>query len=190
MEIIDLLSGFDLDHLKDKDLRSLSRGLAVTFVRRPLQKHTGSVPGADEMKESSVQEFIRYLKKAILGNVFDKAAMVASVTKNIVSSKSMPDPQEVPLDPSGIVEIGSSMHFHHMSEEDFRTLASSAADLLLDGGPLYMLEEHGMKLDDSTLKTVTATAADRIYTGLKMALAEKDALLEAADDSKKRHIND
>ena len=190
MEIIDLLSGFDLDHLKDKDLQNLAKGLAVTFIEKPLNTFDGTVP--DESSESQMMTavsaaFIKYMKKALEGGVFDKISMVASVTKNIAAGKSLRDCSDTPLDPSGFVKLVEAKHLHALSENDYHEISMSLSHLLLDEGPLSMMKEHHIRLEAHSLKTVTVSAADRIYTGLKMALAEKDSLIQAAEESKQRH---
>ena len=128
MEIIDLLSGFDLDHLKDKDLQNLAKGLAVTFIEKPLNTFDGTVP--DESSESQMMTavsaaFIKYMKKALEGGVFDKISMVASVTKNIAAGKSLRDCSDTPLDPSGFVKLVEAKHLHALSENDYHEIAQS-----------------------------------------------------------------
>ncbi len=180
MELIDLFSGFDLDNVKDSDLKTIAKGLTVTIIRSPLEK---KCPADLNTARAIVSETMnKYLHDIINGGVFTKAKMISTVTFNIPRGKDL-TAEWTDIDVKPMVALVSDMHIHHMKEEDYKEIADEFARLAVMTGKFP-------ELFDSTLsqnQAMMSDCASKIYTALKMALKEKDFLMEQASESAQKH---
>lgn len=189
MEIIDLLSGFNIDKLSDQDLQSLSRGIANTFILMPMDQILKNNTVFDEETERNVhnaakKQVIAYLIKAVRGNLIDKAGMVLSVRKNIGKQEDFAIVKEKKIDPSPFVNAMSSMHFHHLSDEDMNIIAEEFAKLFLDNSVFHLLvQKHDTYTRESRV-LIRNDILGRVYSAIKMLLASKDQLIDMAKESK------
>ncbi len=191
MEIIDLLSGFDLDKLKDSDIQAVARGLAVTFVLKPFRQTVYSGTVLDEaavirLRNACEQELIRYLHKAIDGNWFDKIGMVASVTRNAGKADMYPEVTVREVDPSEMLDTVKDMHIHHMSKEDYDACARAFSNIIFGQGQLAEMISRRAVTDESALRTIEGDVISRVYSFLLMAASRKNDLISMAEESKNR----
>lgn len=173
MEILELFSGFDLNNVKDSDLQTVAKGLAVTLVTKPLKEESPA-----DLNQAAVlvsNTLNRYLHKVIEGNALTKAGMIATVTMNL---RKAPKEQLkiVSLDTAPMLELVSDMHIHHLQPADYQAISDEFARLVTETGEFPILFHPGALAEDA----ICTDTANKIYTALKMALNDKDALLEKA----------
>jgi len=175
MELIDLISGFDLNKLKDSDLKKVSRGVAMMLVTRPVLD--ASAKDTSVAKSVISQKMNACMHQIIDGNILSKIKMIAEVRKNM---KAVPDHTQTnftDVDVRPMLAVTKDMHIHHMHEEDYQKIADEFSRLAMEGLPLS---------SDNPLSDLTANASDKIYTAIKLALNEKDTLIKMAQESKNR----
>ena len=176
MELLDLFSGFDLDHVKDSDLKTIAKGLAVTVVRSPLEhKHPADISQAYAAVSDTMNS---YLHSIINGNIFTKAKMISTVTVNIARAGDL-TVEKADIDVMPMLKIVENMHIHHLSEPEYKQIADEFARIIVMTG--IFPENFDSAL--SKKKALISDAASKIYTALQMALKEKDFLIEQASGS-------
>ncbi len=190
MEIIDLLSGFDLDKLKDKDIQAVARGLSVTFVLKPFRQFVSPGTAVSASLISSIRsacenELIRYMHKAIDGSILDKISMVAAVTRNAGKADRYPAVKAMDVDPSEMLETVKNMHIHSMSQEDYRACARAFTNIIFSQGALAEIAGR-QTVDESAIRAAEGDVISRIYSFLLLAAGKKSELISLAEESKKR----
>ncbi len=171
MELIDLISGFDLNKLKDEDLKKVSQGVALMLVTEPALKN----PSIAETMIS--RQMNQCMHQIINGNIIEKIKMVAAVRKYMKAVPENTKTNYTDVDVKPMLQVTKDMHIHHMKEEDYQKIADEFARLAMEGIPLSSSDSYA---------DITSNASDKIYTAIKLALNEKDALIKMAEESKKK----
>ncbi len=184
MELIDLLSGFDLSKISDKNIQMIARGLTAALILEPVKDMRFSAETVPAMKQRVSDACVSYMKKAITGGLFDKIALAASIKKKAGKPENFPAPKLIQVDTKPLVQMTSAMHVHHMKESDYRAIGDEIARIAFGTGKSAELLENTLTVYERDL--VEEDVLSKIYTGLQLALNEKDTLVRMAEESKAR----
>lgn len=180
MELIDLFKGFDLNKLKDKDLKGVAAGIGYMLITEPVISKGIKDPSQAEALIS--EESMKWMKKIIGGNILDKAKMVAAVYKNMKKAPAGTDPVIVDVDVEPMIRTVENMHIHNMSDEDYHKIGDELARLAVRTGNFKDILSRPAVSETA----LTTDAASKIFTAMKIALQQKDVLIQQAEESKAR----
>ena len=180
MELIDLLSGFDLNKLDDSTLQSVAKGLAIMLVSQPL--YDSGAKDADACKAAISKTVDRYMRRITTGGLFDKIKMVAEVRGYMKKAPKSMKAGMLDVDVQPMVELTQDMHVHNMSDSDYQKIADEFARIAVDTGTFM----ECLTTRKEPFTGITEDAACKIYTVFKLALASKDELIDKAKESKEK----
>ena len=180
MELIDLLSGFDLNKLDDSTLQSVAKGLAIMLVSQPL--YDSSAKDADACKAAISRTVDRYMRRITTGGLFDKVKMIAEVRGYMKKAPKSMKAGMLDVDVQPMVELTQDMHVHNMSDSDYQKIADEFARIAVDTGTFM----ECLTTRKEPFTGITEDAACKIYTVFKLALASKDELIDKAKESKEK----
>ncbi len=194
MELIDLLEHLHLDRVNDSTLQKAARGLAYELIIDPLEDefrsgHILDAARKEQMRTILNASMISGLKKAVEGSLFDKLKAAMTVKRKADRKNSLPDAVPADIDIALLLKAAEAMHIHHMSEQDYLTLAGHISSIMLDHGRTAELFEWNTPVTPDVFTAVQTDAVNKIYTGLKTALGHQDFLIQRAEESKERAQN-